>query len=65
MSSILNSSIEGILGSSVILMSNHMDSIAQLPLIQYHLHTPYKGTSVERSSCANIEGCMVVAVHLE
>jgi hypothetical protein len=65
MSSILNSSIEGSLGCSVIRMLNHMDSIAELLLIQHHLHTPYWGTSTEWSPCADVEGCVVVAVRLE
>jgi hypothetical protein len=65
MSSILNSSIEGSLGCSMIGMSNHMESIAQLLLIQHHLHTPYRGTYAEWFPCANVEGCVIVAVSLE
>jgi hypothetical protein len=65
MSSILNSSIEGSIACSVIRMLNYIDSIVQLLLIQDYLHTPYRGTSVERSPCADVEGCIVVAVSLE
>jgi hypothetical protein len=65
MSSILNSSIKGSLGCSVEHMSNHMNAIAQFLLIQHHLHTSYRSTSVEQSPCANVEGNVVVAIRLE
>jgi hypothetical protein len=65
MSSILNSSIKGGLGCSVECMSNHTYVITQFLLVQYHLHTPYMSTFAERSLGANVEGNMVVAVHLE
>jgi hypothetical protein len=65
MSSILDSSIEGSLGCSVVHMSYHVDSIAQLLLILHYLHTPYLGTSTERPPCADVEGCVVVTVRLE
>jgi hypothetical protein len=65
MSSILNSIIKGGLGCSVECMVNHMDVIAQFLLVQHHLHTPYRSTSVERSLGANVEGNVVVAVRLE
>jgi hypothetical protein len=29
------------------------------------LHTSYRSTSAERSPCANVEGNVVVAIHLE
>jgi hypothetical protein len=65
MSGILNSNIKGSLGCNVEHMLNHKDVVAQFLLVQHHLHTPYRSTSIEWSPCAIVEGHMVVVVRLE
>jgi hypothetical protein len=65
MSRLLNSNIKGSLGCSVERMSNPTDVVAQFLLVQHHLHTPYRSTFAKRSPCANVEGNVVVVIHLE